>query len=160
VPEVVGPPASAGGLLGWLDSTSTNPASAAGKSSEAMTRSYPWAAASVSAATISMPITGPLGASRSWPWQAKQHLPGFMLLAADQGVLAVGAEPPVGPETCAMVPASSCIGAWFLAHRFSAIRKRPAAAMATGHDRETRPETGAQEARSSGRMPGMVVRRR
>jgi hypothetical protein len=26
----------------------------------------------------------------------EQHIPGFMLLAADQGVLAVGAEPPVG----------------------------------------------------------------
>jgi hypothetical protein len=26
----------------------------------------------------------------------EQHVPGFMLLPADQGVLAVGAEPPVG----------------------------------------------------------------
>ncbi len=49
---------------------STSPASAAGSSSESTARSCPRAAASWSAAFMLMPITWPLGASRSWPWQA------------------------------------------------------------------------------------------
>ena len=32
------------------------------------------------------------------PLAGQEHLPGLMLLVADQGVLAVGAEPPVGAE--------------------------------------------------------------
>ena len=45
---------------------------------------------------MSMPITCPLGASRSWPWHANRTSQASVLLLADQGVLAVGAEPPVG----------------------------------------------------------------
>jgi hypothetical protein len=41
---------------------------------------------------MSIPVTWPLGASRSWPWQASSTSQGLVLLAADQGVLAVGAE--------------------------------------------------------------------
>ena len=53
-----------------IDSASTRPASAAGSSSESTGRSEPRAAPILSAASMSIPITWPLGASRSWPWQA------------------------------------------------------------------------------------------
>jgi hypothetical protein len=48
------------------------------------------------------------------PLAGEQHLPGFMLLAADQGVLAIGAEPAVGsglPSGAgqAVVPAGSAV---------------------------------------------------
>ena len=49
---------------------STKPASAAGTSSASTARSQFRVAARLSAAVMSIPITCPLGASRSWPWQA------------------------------------------------------------------------------------------
>jgi hypothetical protein len=45
---------------------------------------------------MSMPSTWPLGASGSWPWQASSTSQASCSPAADQGVLAVGAEAPVG----------------------------------------------------------------
>jgi hypothetical protein len=45
---------------------------------------------------MSMPIAWPVGASRSWPWQASSTSQVLVLLPADQGVLVVGAASSVG----------------------------------------------------------------
>ena len=45
---------------------------------------------------MSMPITWPLGASPQLALACQQDFPGFMLLATDQGVLAVGAALSIG----------------------------------------------------------------
>jgi hypothetical protein len=55
---------------GSAHNASTRPASAAGSISESTPRSQPRAAAILSATPMPTPITRPLGASRSWPWQA------------------------------------------------------------------------------------------
>jgi hypothetical protein len=45
---------------------------------------------------MSMPITWPLGASRSWPWQTSNTFHASCSWRLIQGVLAVGAELSVG----------------------------------------------------------------
>jgi hypothetical protein len=45
---------------------------------------------------MSIPITWPLGARQQLSLAGKKHVPHLVLLLADQGVLAVGAEPSVG----------------------------------------------------------------
>ena len=45
---------------------------------------------------MSMPITRPLGSEPQLALAGEQHVPRLVLLPADQGVLAVGAEPSVG----------------------------------------------------------------
>jgi hypothetical protein len=79
-----------------LHSASTRPASAAGSSSESTARSEPRAAPIFSAASISIPITVAARRKPQLPLAGEQHIPGFVLLLADQRVHAIGAELAVG----------------------------------------------------------------